>query len=184
MRAPLGIAQEAPPLRRSVSRTLLRRLSVPSTFLDHRSDRGGPQQFHSPPPGSPPVVLEERAQPELQRRRARGAQQTALATLVCTLLTVALFVTDALGLTAKVYVAWDEARGLVRRLRDRWAEQLAAGSSIRRKLSSAALDAMGRGVSRAERVTGLLRRAVSLESKLDTMGAIRAYQARRGRGSL
>jgi len=185
--SPLSLAA-APLIKRSGSRTLLRRLAVPPPTRTRPRDGAT-----SCPPASPPVIREEATeqgwggeQPELRRSRRglKEQQSTVLGALVSACLAVLYWCLGALGLTARARAVWDAAVGRVRTLRAGWAARLEAGTKMGRALSSAALDALGRGVTKAEKVSGFMRRAMSLESKMDTQGAIRAYQVRRGARAL
>jgi hypothetical protein len=110
------------------------------------------------------------------RRLWRDAAAAALASCIG----VACFVTDALGLTARARAAYSDLMARAATMRGQFAVRFARGSQLTRKLSAVALSAMGRGMSKTEKVAGLLRRAMSAEGRLDTCGAIRCYQARRG----
>lgn len=165
-------------------RSLWRRLS--SAQPARRQDRRVSFSTHA----ATATILEEAVwepsapQPAVPRRGSKRARPKAWSSLcaaaVRSLLSVALFVTDALGLSARARAAYTSVLSRASELRGRWASRVAAGAGLTRKLSSLALESLGRGVTKTERVAGLLRRAMSAEGRLDTVGAIRCYQARGG----
>ena len=177
----IGLAPPSP-------RSFLRRLSVhPSTQRRH----GGQQPTVNT--GSQAAILEDVAatwEPTLQRpsmdeqrnmpRRVHRRRRGSLAgSALRVLLGVLLFVTDALGVSQRARSAWARFMKHASSVSGRWAERLAAGRQMTRKLSAVALNTLGmRMSSNKERVAGLLRRAMSAESRLDTCGAIRCYQVR------
>jgi len=122
-----------------------------------------------------PSMDEQRNMPRRVHRRRRGS---LAGSALRVLLGVLLFVTDALGVSQRARSAWARFMKHASSVSGRWAERLAAGRQMTRKLSAVALNTLGmRMSSNKERVAGLLRRAMSAESRLDTCGAIRCYQA-------
>ena len=114
-----------------------------------------------------------------QRRPARRKGRSLAGAALRTLLGVLLFVTDALGVSQRARAVWARFMQHAGSVSGRWAQRLAVGRQMTRKLSAVALNTLGRRVStNKERVAGLLRRAMSAESRLDTVGAISCYQAR------
>ena len=117
-----------------------------------------------------------------QRRPARRKGRSLAGAALRTLLGVLLFVTDALGVSQRARAVWARFMQHAGSVSGRWAQRLAVGRQMTRKLSAVALTTLGRRVNtNKERVACLLRRAMSAESRLDTCGAISCYQARAGR---
>ena len=159
---------------------------------------GFPLRGGRPPFSAPQTIREEAAWTESAPRPPRAARtrrlragvsrlrrlwRDAAAAALASCIGVACFVTDALGLTARARAAYSDFVKRAADMRGQFAVRFAAGSqlssNLTRKLSAVALSAMGRGMSKTEKVAGLLRRAMSAEGRLDTCGAIRCYQARR-----
>jgi hypothetical protein len=135
----------------------------------------------APPARAPRAARTRRLPAHAASRLRRLCQAWASCTLGCCL-GVVLFVTDALGLSARARGAYSDLMARAAAVRGRFAQRLASGTQLTRKLSAVALESLGRGVSTTEKVAGLLRRAMSAEGRLDTCGAIRCYQARHTRG--
>jgi hypothetical protein len=136
----------------------------------------------APPARAPRAARTRRLPAQAASRLRRLCQAWASCTLGCCL-GVVLFVTDALGLSARARGAYSDLMARAAVVRGRFAQRLASGTQLTRKLSAVALESLGRGLNStpAEKVTSLLRRAMSAEGRLDTCGAIRCYQARRTR---
>jgi hypothetical protein len=184
-----AVQRAAAPLPPPERRPLWRRLSgAPPARAGFPLRGGRPAAFGAP------TIREEAPWPEAAPQRAQRAPRArrlrsgasrlrrlweawASCTLGCCL-GVVLFVTDALGLSARARCAYSQVVARAAAVRGRFAQRLASGTSLTRKLSAAALESLGRGVSKTEKVAGLLRRAMSAEGRLDTCGAIRCYQAR------
>jgi hypothetical protein len=186
-----GVRAARPPLAAPVvpeRRPLWRRLSSTPPA------RAGFPLRGRPAPAFAPTIREEAPWPEAAAPRAPRAARTrrlpdgagrlrrlcqawASCTLGCCL-GVVEFVTNALGLSERARAAYGNLVARAAAVRGRFAQRLASGTQLTRKLSAAALESLGRGVSTTEKVTGLLRRAMSAEGRLDTCAAIRCYQAR------
>ena len=120
--------------------------------------------------------------PQQHRRPARRKGRSLAGSALRVLLGVLLFVTDALGVSQRARGVWARFMQHAGSVSGRWAQRLAVGRQMTRKLSAVALTTLGRRVNtNKERVACLLRRAMSAESRLDTCGAISCYQARAGR---
>jgi len=175
-----GVPNERRPLWRRLSSTPPARAGFPH--------RGGRPAFTAPhtireeaawtdsAPRPPRAARTRRLRAGVSRLRRLWRDAAAAALASC--IGVACFVTDALGLTARARTAYTDLMKRAAAMRGQFAARFARGSQLTRKLSAVALSAMGRGVSKTERVAGLLRRAMSAEGRLDTCGAIRCYQAR------
>jgi hypothetical protein len=176
--APVGLPPPSP-------RNLLRRLSgaPPKGQKRRGTPHPGPQAASaiqedvaaSWQPASRHMGKEYQPQRRPVRRKGRSLAGSALRVLLGCL----LFVTDALGVSQRARAVWARFMQHAGSVSGRWAQRLAVGRQMTRKLSAVALNTLGRRVStNKERVAGLLRRAMSAESRLDTVGAISCYQVR------